>query len=182
VQLHLFRGGYCGLVRIDAERANLCIVTDPHGARFHNDCEALFAHTVWRNPRFRELGVQPEPLEPLRSAHPLRAPMNRAVGNGVFLVGDALRVMEPFTGQGIFFALRTGEMAAESICRLRNGEETYSAAVAELYRRRGRTNEWLRRVMYRERAARSIVPIVQRAPRLAHWLADNVLGGEQRFR
>jgi menaquinone-9 beta-reductase len=182
VQLYLFRGGYCGLVRLDAERANLCIVTDPHGARFHNDCEALFAHTVWQNPHFRELGIRPEPLEPLRSAHPLQAPMNRAAGNGVFLVGDALRVMEPFTGKGIFFALRTGELAAQNICRPRCGEETYGAAVAELYRRRGRTNEWLRRVMYRERAARAIAPIVQRAPRLAHWLADNVLGDEQRFR
>jgi flavin-dependent dehydrogenase len=182
VQLYLFDGGYCGLVRVDAKRANLCIVTDPHGARFHNDCEALFAHTVWRNPRFRELGLRPEPLEPLQSAHPLRAPMNRAAGNGVFLVGDALRVMEPFTGQGIFFALRTGELAAQSICGSQFSEETYGAAVAELYRRRGRTNEWLRRVMYRERSARAIVPIVQRTPRLAHWLADNVLGGEQRFR
>ena len=108
--------------------------------------------------------------------------MNRAAGNGVFLVGDALRVMEPFTGQGIFFALRTGELAAQNICRSRCGEETYGAAVSELYRRRGRTNEWLRRVMYRERAARAILPIVQRAPRLARWLADNVLGDEQLFR
>jgi menaquinone-9 beta-reductase len=182
VQLYLFHGGYCGLVRVDAKRANLCIVTDRHGARFHNDCEALFAHTVWQNPRFRALGIRPETLGPLQSAHPLRAPMNRAAGNGIFLVGDALRVMEPFTGQGIFFALRTGELAAQSICRSQCSEETYGAGVAKLYRRRGRTNEWLRRVMYRERAARTIVPIVERVPRLARWLADNVLGDEQRFR
>jgi len=181
VQLHLFQGGYCGLVRVDAECANLCIVTDGQGARLHNDCEALFAHTVWRNPRFRELGIAPEPHEPWQSAHPLQAPMNLPARDGVFLVGDALRVMEPFTGQGIFFALRTGELAAEAICRRVGGEEQYGAAVADLYRQRGRTNEWLRRVMYRERAARVIVPVVQRAPRLARWLADNVLGGEQPF-
>ena len=107
--------------------------------------------------------------------------MNLPARDGVFLVGDALRVMEPFTGQGIFFALRTGELAAEAICRRVGGEEQYGAAVADLYRQRGRTNEWLRRVMYRERAARVIVPVVQRAPRLARWLADNVLGGEQPF-
>jgi flavin-dependent dehydrogenase len=182
VQLHLFRGGYCGLVRVDAQRANLCIVTDQRGAQLHRDCEALFTHTVWRNPRFRELGVAPEPLEPLQSAHPLQAPMNLPARNGVFLAGDALRVVEPFTGQGIFFALRTGELAAEAICRRSGCEKTYVAAVAKLYRQRGRTNEWLRRAMYRERAARTIVPILQRAPRLAGWLADNVLGDERRFR
>jgi menaquinone-9 beta-reductase len=181
VQLHLFAGGYCGLVRVDAEWANLCIVTDWRGARLHNDCDALFAHTVWQNPRFRGLGITPDPNEPWRSAHPLQAPMNQPARDGVFLAGDALRVMEPFTGQGIFFALRTGELAAEAICRQVGSEQTYGAAVANLYRRHGRTNDWLRRAMYRERAARVIVPVIQRAPRLARWLADNVLGGEPQF-
>jgi flavin-dependent dehydrogenase len=179
VQLHLFPGGYCGLVRVDKERANLCIVTGPWAARFHHDCEALFAHTVWQNPHFRECGVVPEPLESLQSAHPLQAPANRAAGHGVFLTGDALRVMEPFTGQGIFFALRTGEMAAEAINHPSDREEWYTAAVARLYRERGRTNDYLRRAMYRERAARVVIPLVRHAPRLAHWLADNVLGGER---
>jgi flavin-dependent dehydrogenase len=182
VQLHLFRGGYCGLVRVDAERVNLCIVTDRSGARFHNDCEALFGHTVRQNPHFRNLGIEPEPLEPLQSVHPLRGPMNAPARNGVFLVGDALRIMEPFTGQGILFALRTAEIAAESIGSPSQSERSYVANVTTLYQQRGRTNEWLRRVMYREQAARVIIPLVRRLPALARWLADNVLGEERRFR
>ena len=182
VQLHLFRGGYCGVVRADADRANLCIVTDPRGGRSGDNCEALFERTVWQNPRFRDLGISPEPLESLHSAHPLQAPMNVPARNGVFLAGDALRVMEPFTGQGIFFALRTAELASEAIRNRSHPEVMYAVAVTALYRQRGRTNEWLRRVMYREWAARALIPIVQRAPRLACWLADNVLGDERRFR
>jgi flavin-dependent dehydrogenase len=182
VQLHLFRGGYCGLVRVDAERVNLCIVTDRRGARFHNDCEALFGHTVRQNPHFCNLNIEPTPLEPLQSAHPLRGPMNVPARNGIFLVGDALRVMEPFTGQGILFALRTAEIVAESIGSASQPERNYAAGVTTLYRRRGRTNEWLHRVMYRERAACAIIPLVRRLPGLAHWLADNVLGEERRFR
>jgi flavin-dependent dehydrogenase len=182
VQLHLFRGGYCGLVGVDAERVNLCIVTDRRGARFHNDCEALFAHTVGQNPHFCSLGIDPEPLEPLQSAHPLRGPMNVPARNGVFLVGDALRVMEPFTGQGIFFALRTAEIAAESIDSFSQPERNYTADVTTLYQQHGRTNEWLRRVMYHEPATRAVIPLIRRLPGLAHWLADNVLGEERRFR
>ncbi len=182
VQLHLFHGGYCGVVRVDAERANLCIVTDRRGARFHNDCEALFALTVRQNPQFRELVIDPEPHEPLHGTHPLRRPMNIPARNGVFLIGDALRVMEPFTGQGILFALRTAEIVAESIRSPWQPEKNYAADVATLYRQRGRTNEWLRRVMYRERAARAVIPLVRRLPGLARWLADNVLGEERRFR
>ncbi|HVM60222.1 MAG TPA: NAD(P)/FAD-dependent oxidoreductase [Verrucomicrobiae bacterium] len=179
VQLHLFRGGYCGLVRVDAERVNLCIITGPQAARFHRDCEALFAHTVWQNPHFRELGIAPEPLDPLRSAHPLQSPAGRAAASGVFLTGDALRVMEPFTGQGIFFALRTGELAAEAITGQSRREEWYAASVATLYQGRARTNHCLRRVMYHERIARAVIPLLQHAPRLARWLTDNVLGGDR---
>ncbi|HTS17851.1 MAG TPA: FAD-dependent monooxygenase [Verrucomicrobiae bacterium] len=181
VQLHLFRGGYCGLVRVDAGNVNLCIVTNPPMARFHRDCEALFAHTVAQNPHFRELGITPEPLEPLRSAHPLAAPAARASGHGVLLAGDALHTMEPFTGQGIYFALRTGELAAEAVthpsaCEC---ERRYAVSVAALYRQRARTNHCLRRAMYHERTARAIIPLLRRSPRLTRWLADNVLGGER---
>jgi 3-oxoacyl-[acyl-carrier-protein] synthase II len=50
-----------------------------------------------------------------RRCRPSRRAMNVPCRDGVFLAGDALRVTEPFTGQGIFFALRTAELAAEAI-------------------------------------------------------------------
>lgn len=175
VQLHLFPTGYCGVVRVDDEHINLCIVTDRTGAQLHDDCEALFARTVWQNPGFRALGILPEPLEPLASAHPLQRAMNVPCRDGVFLVGDALRVTEPFTGQGIFFALRTAELAAEAICDGRD----YAADVRALYRQRGQTNEWLRRLMYREPAAARTMAVLQRLPAAQRWLAGNVLAGER---
>ena len=33
----------------------------------------------------------------------------------IFLIGDAARVVEPFTGEGIYYAMRSGELAAEAI-------------------------------------------------------------------
>ena len=179
VQLHLFRGGYCGVVRLDAERANLCIITGRHNAQFHHDRQALFARTVERNPHFRALGITAEPLEPWHSAFPLRTPMNVPARNGVFLVGDALRVMEPFTGQGIFFALRTAELAVEALATSPCPEAAYAAAVARLYRKRARTNQWVRCLMYHERTADWLLAALKFGPAL-RWLAGNVLSaGEQ---
>lgn len=176
VQLHLFPGGYCGLVRLDEERVNLCIVTDRQEARLHNDCEALFGRTVLQNPHFRTLDIAPSPLEPLRSAHPLCGPMNIPAKNNVFLVGDALRVMEPFTGQGIFFALRTAELAAHAIVNSQSPAAAYAGAVAQLYHAQARTNGWLRRLMYHDRTASFVINAFPRAPWLIRRFADNVLG------
>ena len=91
-------------------------------------------------------------------------------------MGDALRVMEPFTGQGIYFALRTAELAAEAMGNSRNSEAAYSAAVVRLYRERGWINDWLRRLIYHERIAGAVINLLQKWPRLVTELADNVLG------
>ena len=175
VQLFLFEGGYAGLVRVDAGLVNLCIVTDAAGAKLREDCEALFARTVWRNAGFRALGIAPEPVEPLLSAAPLRRAMNVPLRDGVFLVGDALRVTEPFTGQGIFFALRTAELASAAMA----GEIDYAAAVRALYRQRGRANGLLWRWLYRPRAAAGVMAGLRRWPAAREWLAANVLAGER---
>lgn len=175
VQLHLFRGGYCGVVRVDAEHANLCLVTERRNARLYNDCEALLAITARQNSHFRSLDIRPELLEPWHSAFPLRTPLNVPAKDAVFLVGDALRVMEPFTGQGIFFALRTAELAAHAIVNCQCPEAAYAAAVKQLYRDRARTNAWLRKLMYREREAGQVMAALKFVPALRRWLASNVL-------
>lgn len=170
VQLHLFPGGYCGLVRVDPVRLNLCIVTNRAGAQAHQDCPELFRRTVWHNPQFRELGIAPEPLDPLQSAQPLWTRPHTPARDGVLLVGDALRVVEPFTGQGIFFALRTGELAAELM-----EPAAYTHAVRALYQQRARTNKLLRELMYRPGLADWVLPVLRRWPTGLQWLAGNVL-------
>jgi len=40
----------------------------------------------------------------------------------VLFVGDAARVVEPFTGEGIFYALRSGELAAAAAKEMIRGD------------------------------------------------------------
>ena len=78
-----------------------------------------------------------------------RAPARTGAGR-VWLLGDAARVVEPFTGEGILFALSTGLLAAESAIAgiARNNLSTalaaYSRSHARLYRRRAWVNTLLR--------------------------------------
>jgi flavin-dependent dehydrogenase len=60
----------------------------------------------------------------------------------LFFVGDAARVVEPFTGEGIYYALHSGELAAHAaIALLRGADEIgamrrFAAAHEQLYRGR----------------------------------------------
>jgi geranylgeranyl reductase family protein len=53
----------------------------------------------------------------LRTGHhlPIRTPHERIVYNRVLLVGDAAGLVEPLTGEGIYYAMRSGQIAAEVI-------------------------------------------------------------------
>jgi flavin-dependent dehydrogenase len=100
--------------------------------------------------------------------------MNQPSRGRVWLVGDALRTLEPFTGQGIFFALKTAQLAAAAVA----GEIDYAAAVRQLYAVRSRTNALLRRMMYRQRIATGIITALRVMPGITAWLAGNVLNAD----
>ncbi len=99
IVLQLLPQGYSGQAPVGEGLLNLCLVSRP------NDLSSI---KRWAE---KEFGIS--------AAHPWRtiAPLARAAlppgRPGLFLVGDAARVVEPFTGEGIYYALRSGELAAD---------------------------------------------------------------------
>ena len=117
IVLRLLREGYSGQAPVGDGLLNLCLVSRPKDLpAIKRWAEQEFAISVdhgWRT------------IAPLaRAALPPGQP-------ALLLVGDAARVVEPFTGEGISYALRSGELAATAI---RAGDHRqYSAAHRELY-------------------------------------------------
>jgi menaquinone-9 beta-reductase len=107
----------------------------------------------------RESAVQA--MGPL--AYRVSAPRER----GVMFVGDAAGFYDPFTGEGIYTALRGAELAAEAIARaIRSG--TPDAAAAAYRRARHAVfadKEWVTRALQLLIARRRL------ANAAAHWLA-----------
>ena len=67
-----------------------------------------------QNPWLKEMLRGARVIE-MRSTYPVYFPPRRAYGDGVLLVGDAARVNEPVTGEGIYFALKSGVFAARTV-------------------------------------------------------------------
>src|SRR5205807_1400226 len=104
--------GYSGLAPVNDEELNVCLVAKPR------EIEELKA---WATKRF---GVSPN--HAWRTITPLtREALSPAHGNLLF-IGDAARVVEPFTGEGIYYALRSGELAAQAIIKIIQGEDRQS--------------------------------------------------------
>jgi geranylgeranyl reductase family protein len=120
VRMVFYPGGYGGTARVGAEEINLCLVANPENLEgVRAQAEQEFGKGEWRT------------IAPLS-----RADATDLANDGLFLVGDAARVVEPFTGEGIYYAMRSGELAAEAILEGGDAESTYRRTHAALYRGR----------------------------------------------
>lgn len=167
IQLHQLRDGYCGAVKIGDGLANVCMVTPKRRAASQSP-ESLRANPVLAG-FLNEAKLADKP----RSITPILGAEYRASGDGVLLVGDAARVIEPFTGQGIYFALRSGELAAEAIARgdFRGYESTLDAE----YRTRARTNRLMREILWRDWAVRGVARIADLRPKWMNAIVASVI-------
>src|SRR6266540_6473699 len=97
VVLQFLREGYSGQAPVNNDELNLCLVGRP---------AAIARLRQWARRHFEITADQP-----WRTITPLtRSPVPCAHENLLF-IGDAARVVEPFTGEGIYYALRSGEFA-----------------------------------------------------------------------
>jgi len=156
VEIHQFAGGYAGLVRVGEHTVNLCFTVRRSQLDRARSFEQLRQHLLGTNPLLQARLVNAEPASRLRSVWPVYFPQRRCFGAGFLLVGDAARVTEPVTGEGIFFALKSGQLAAATIAAaLREGDlsparlRQYEGACRTEFRARLRLNALMRRLMYR---------------------------------
>jgi flavin-dependent dehydrogenase len=133
VVLQFLREGYSGQAPVGEGQLNLCLVGEPGSmTALRGWAESNFA--VPRDHAWRT-------ITPLRRA--AIPPAHRRL----FLVGDAARVVEPFTGEGIYYALHSGEIASEAIRSLSEHHDEVGAAkaYAEAHERLYRGRLWVNR-------------------------------------
>ncbi|MFH5802966.1 NAD(P)/FAD-dependent oxidoreductase [Alienimonas sp. DA493] len=111
-------------------------------------------------------------------------PLTRTAGavaaDGVFLVGDAAGYVEPFTGEGMGWALASARAAADPIDAFLQGDPAAEARWRRAYRRWiGRRKGWCRAVAVAARtplAATVAAAALNRAPMLARPLVRHLAG------
>ena len=148
VEIHVFPGGYAGLVQLGDGTANLCLSV-MRGQLPHNRPADLPAKLgLLQNPFLRDLLRETEFSQQVRSTFPVYFPPRRSYAERVLLVGDAAQVIEPVTGEGVYFATASGLIAAQTIDEaFQRGD--FSAARLSEYERTFRRAFWRRRKLNR---------------------------------
>jgi len=164
VDLYFFEGGYCGVQPIGEGQMNACAMVRADRASSLAEVFALHPALAERSQGWRAVG-EAVATSPLVFERP------RPVRDQVLCAGDAAGFVDPFIGDGITLALRSGQLAAEAA--MRGDAEWY----AREYRARLQpvfgNASWLRWVMDLPRVLRKPIVAAMRSPGVGRALVRN---------
>jgi flavin-dependent dehydrogenase len=134
-ELHLGPGLYGGVARFGDGTANVCLAL-PRTRMRRKQADAAFRDAVRTLPILREQVGAWTRESPYRVTGPLGFASHPVVAERTLLAGDAALQIEPITGQGMFFALRTAGMAAQEAASALEHGRTDARSLAGYARRR----------------------------------------------
>ena len=167
-EMHVGTRGYCGMAPQEDGRVNAAMVVDL--ARFeHRNCavDAFFDAELRAYPAMTERIAAAPRVTPVRGVGPLARRVRRVYGAGFLLAGDAAGFFDPFTGEGIYDALRGGELAAGVIANALTRGDVSAAGLAP-YASARRTE------FASKRRAALLVQAFVRAPRLLDYAVARI--------
>lgn len=166
-EMHVERDGYVGIADVGNGLTTVALVVPVSRSREISGDRAAFLHN-WLMAR-RQLAprfARAERVTPVIATGPFASHARRAWAPGIALVGDAADFFDPFTGEGIYSALRGGELLAEALLdavRAPTHRADEALAAYDAARRREFSGKWIvERVIG---AVVGSVPLINRAAR-----------------
>src|SRR5256714_3481854 len=167
IVLQFLPEGYSGQAPVNDRELNLCLVGTPP--------------TISSLRRWAEQQFNLPPDQSWRTITPLTRDPVPVAHENLFFIGDAARVVEPFTGEGIYYALRSGELAANAIARILRGEDRQSAvreftrAHHAMYRGRLWVNRLARAAVLSPKMASALLRVAKISPSILRLLTSKIV-------
>ena len=115
-EMHIRRGAYIGVAPLPGGLTNVSVVTDGHGAlpTPRAEQQAIVRRALEADAMLRDRFAGATQVSPVTVMGPLAVNARAAGCPGLLLAGDAAGFVDPMTGDGLRFALRGGELAAQA--------------------------------------------------------------------
>jgi menaquinone-9 beta-reductase len=165
VKLQLSRYGYLGLATIGEGLTNLCLVCRPgHAEQFRQEATEKFG----LRSEHRWQSITPLTRSAIQTQHA-----------NLMYIGDAARVVEPLTGEGILYALQSGMLAAEAISSaIANSSDPgllYARQHQRVYRHRLWVNQLARLAVLHPRISNKFLGLLRLHPAPLKYLTSKVV-------
>jgi flavin-dependent dehydrogenase len=168
--LYFFPGGYCGVQPLGNRDINVCAMVSSEVAR---QLPEVFAMHPALQARSRDWTRVTE----VSAVAPLTFSPPQPQQDAILRSGDAAAFIDPFVGDGISLALRSGTLAGEIVskiwresCNLDKAAELYSREYQRLFARPLRTARRLRKLLAAPSPIRRVAVLLMQAPGAAEYV------------
>lgn len=185
IALHLFKGGYAGVSRIEDGQHCLCYLTTAHNLGLSNNSIEQMEQTILaENPYLRELLTYARKnwTEPL-SISQISFAEKSQVENHILMLGDAAGLITPLCGNGMSMALHAGSLAAAQAAPFLQGaisrhemEVRYKSAWRKEFASRLRAGRALQSVFGDPFLSKGLILAGRNLPMLAKWIIGQTHG------
>jgi flavin-dependent dehydrogenase len=158
VALHNFKGGYCGVSKVENNAINLCYITNYATFKQYKNIEDFQEQVVFKNNYLKEIFHGSEALfeKPL-SISQISFETKKPVEDHVLMCGDSAGMIHPLCGNGMSMAIQSAQLASKLILNYFNGEIETRKELEKQYIR-----QWNRKFSLRLKAGHFIAMLFRK--------------------
>ncbi|WP_373056246.1 NAD(P)/FAD-dependent oxidoreductase [Zunongwangia sp. H14] len=156
VSLNNFKGGYCGLSKVENGNVNVCYLATYESFGKYKNPEDLKENVLFKNPVLKSFFEKAQPLfdKDLTIAQ-VSFDKKSVVEDHILMLGDAAGLIHPLCGNGMAMAIHSAKIASEAIIANYKKEIRDRQAVEFSYK-----NEWEKNFKTRMRTGRILQKIL----------------------
>lgn len=116
VGLHNFKGGYCGVSKVEKDIINICYLADYETFKQFKNIEEYQKSVVSQNPHLRVIFEKSKLLfeKPLTISQ-ISFEKKQAVENHILMIGDTAGLIHPLCGNGMAMAIHSAKIVSELV-------------------------------------------------------------------
>lgn len=166
VALHNFKGGYCGVSKVENNHINLCYITNYKAFKNHKDINTFNKEVVFKNEALKTIfkNSKPQFEKPLTISQ-ISFETKSPVENHIMMCGDTAGMIHPLCGNGMGMAIRSSQLASELIIDYLQGK-IESRKVLEIQY----IKQWKKTFSFRLKVGHTIAYLFRK-----DWLAPKLL-------
>ena len=123
VALHNFKGGYCGVSKVEDNAINVCYITEYRSFKKHKNITDFQEQVVFKNEHLRKIFEESTPVfeKPLTISQ-VSFQTKNPVEDHIIMCGDTAGMIHPLCGNGMGMAISSARLASVRILQFLNGE------------------------------------------------------------
>ena len=123
VALHNFKGGYCGVSKVETNAINVCYIVNFSSFKKYKNIEDFQKQVVLKNDHLRKIVTHTSPIfeKPLTISQ-ISFKTKKPVEDHILMCGDTAGVIHPLCGNGMGMAIRSAQIASLEILNFLNGK------------------------------------------------------------